>query len=76
MHMDECTRLMIYHTREEVLECLDIFAMHPDQECTIWSLDSDIDIISYDVYSEAGYGDTEASPELCYEWEDCIFHNR
>ena len=41
--------------------------MHTDEERTIWSLDSDIDIVSYDVYGEAGYRDGETSPELCYE---------
>jgi hypothetical protein len=75
VYMDELLSLTLYHTREEMLEYFDIFAMHTNQDGTVWSLDSDIDVISYDVYSEAGYRDTESSPELSYERENYIFHN-
>ena len=46
MHMDVFLSFSLDHPGEEMLERFDIFAMHTYQECTIWGLDSDIDIIS------------------------------
>ena len=76
MYMDVFLGLSFDHTREEMLEYLDIFAMHTDQQGTIWRLDSYIDILSYDIYCQTRCRYTESIPELCHEGEDCGFHNR
>ena len=76
MYMDEFARFSLYHTREEMLECFYIFAMHTNQEGTIWSLDSDVDIVSHSINSNTGCRDTESRPELSYERENYIFHNK
>ena len=75
MYVDVFFYFSFEHTREQMLEYIDILPMHTDQEGTIWSLDSDIDIISYDVYGETRYRDAESIPELCDEREDYIFHS-
>lgn len=67
MYMCMCLGFSLEHTREEVLEQLYILAVHTNEECTIWRLDSYIDVVSYSIYRQIRHRDTESRPELCYE---------
>ena len=74
MYMDESISLTLYHTTQEMLECLDILAMHTDEEGTIRGLDSDIDILSYGLDRDTRSSDPESSPEPRNKGKEYIFH--
>lgn len=46
MYMDKFSQPFFYHSSEKMLECLEIFAMHADNQRRIRSLERDIEILS------------------------------
>lgn len=69
MYMDKIPDLLLEYTREEMLDGLYIFPMHTDQECTIGSLNPDIDIVSYGISCECRDRDTESCEKCTDESE-------